>query len=78
LSLTPQTSPAEGLGQYVTLEEFRQAVRLDPRTFRRYLAGGKLPPPDIAFSFKHQLWKRERVARWLAEQGAAREVPDGR
>ena len=74
MSLPPQLPPVEGLGQYVTLDEFRQAMRLDARTFRRYVASGKLPPPDLAFSFRHQLWKRERVARWLAEQGAAGEV----
>lgn len=37
-----------------------------PRTFWRWIASEKFPPPDLSIGAKVPMWRRETVENWIA------------
>ena len=58
------TTTANGLPRYVDAAEFRQALVMADRTFRRALSAGRIPKPDLRLG-RAMRWRVETVRIFL-------------
>ena len=62
---------ATGLPQYVTAAKFRKLLALSDRAFRRGLAAGRIPAPDLRWG-RSLRWRVETVRAFFEKLEAER------
>lgn len=64
--ILPTTVPDDG---FISAATVRAYLDVPDRTFRRWIAAGRFPRPDLRIG-KSLRWRRSTVLAWVAEKAA--------